>query len=31
MGAIAFEKFKAGQFESLDLDISAGLERVVAG
>ena len=31
MGAIAFEKFKAGRFDSLDLDISAGLERVAAG
>ncbi len=28
MGAIALEKLKAGQTASLDLDISAGLERV---
>ena len=28
MGAIALEKLKAGQVETLDLDISAGLERV---
>jgi N6-L-threonylcarbamoyladenine synthase len=28
MGAIALEKLKAGQFAELDLDISAGLERV---
>ena len=27
MGAIAFERYKAGLFESLDLDISAGLMR----
>lgn len=27
MGAIAIERFKAGQFESLDLDITAGLVR----
>jgi len=27
MGAIAFEKFKAQQFETLELEISAGLER----
>lgn len=27
MGAIAFERYKAGLFESLDLDISAGLVR----
>lgn len=27
MGAIAFERFQAGMFESLDLDISAGLVR----
>ncbi len=27
MGAIAVERFNAGQFESLDLDISAGLVR----
>jgi len=28
MGAIAVERIKAGQFAELDLDISAGLERV---
>ncbi|MCC6492962.1 MAG: tRNA (adenosine(37)-N6)-threonylcarbamoyltransferase complex transferase subunit TsaD [Pirellulales bacterium] len=28
MGAIAVEKFKAGQFAALDLEISAGLERI---
>ena len=28
MGAIAVERFKAGEFESLDLDISAGLVRL---
>jgi N6-L-threonylcarbamoyladenine synthase len=28
MGAIAIEKLKAGKFSELDLDISAGLERV---
>ena len=28
MGAIAVEKFKAGQFESLDLDIQPGLVRI---
>jgi N6-L-threonylcarbamoyladenine synthase len=28
MGAIAIEKLKAGQVAALDLDISAGLERV---
>ena len=27
MGAIAIERFRAGQFDSLDLDISAGLVR----
>lgn len=27
MGAIALEKFRAGHFETLDLDIGAGLER----
>jgi N6-L-threonylcarbamoyladenine synthase len=29
MGAIAWEKLKAGQVESLELEISAGLERLV--
>ncbi len=28
MGAIAIERFRAGEFESLDLDISAGLVRI---
>lgn len=28
MGAIAVERFKAGQFDDLDLDIGAGLQRV---
>lgn len=28
MGAIAVERYRAGQFESLDLDISAGLVRL---
>jgi hypothetical protein len=27
MGAIAFEKFNAGQFANLELEISAGLDR----
>jgi len=31
MGAIAWEKLKAGRVESLELEISAGLERVVVG
>ncbi len=30
MGAIAIEKLKAGKFAGLDLDISAGLERIAA-
>ena len=30
MGAIAVERIKAGLFETLDLDIAAGLERVAA-
>jgi N6-L-threonylcarbamoyladenine synthase len=30
MGAIAWEKFNAGQFAELDLDISAGLERIAS-
>lgn len=28
MGAIAIERFKAGKFESLDMDVRPGLERV---
>jgi hypothetical protein len=28
MGAIAVERFKAGQFAGLDLDIDAGLDRI---
>ncbi|MEQ8848274.1 tRNA (adenosine(37)-N6)-threonylcarbamoyltransferase complex transferase subunit TsaD [Botrimarina sp.] len=30
MGAIAIERFRAGKFESLDLDVHPGLERVGA-